>query len=400
VSLTFIADHDVWPLTSGLAQRLYHLSTGLARKTTVDLVIMSPSSMSVPFPGRDLFRSVTVVPYSSCRFATDEDPDHVESPMRRLARTRSTIPWAVRRFESPVLRCVLRPLVESCDIDAVWATRGHFAAQASAHRRIPIIVDMPDLESEQQRRAGHDRRSVELARWIELALLVRWERSLPTRFSAVAVCREDDRRRLRRGVVEVVRNGVAAVDAHDPTGERSDEVLFVGNLEYAPNVDAVITFARDVLPRIQRRRPSTRFVVVGRNPSADVRRLDDGNRCIVYADAPSLTEFYERAALVVVPMRMGSGTRIKVLEAMAHGKALVSTSLGLEGLSVRPGVDVSCAEVPDDFATACVGLLADPDRRREMGAAARRAVTSSYDWSVAVEEAWQIVRRVSLCSHD
>ena len=96
---------------------------------------------------------------------------------------------------------------------------------------------------------------------------------------------------------------------------------------------------------------------------------------------------YARAAVVVVPMRLGSGTRIKSLEAMAFGKALVATTIGVEGLDVRHGVDFLRADAPDDVATACVALLGDPARRQRMGAAARARVAAAYSWDVAVREA-------------
>ena len=279
----FITDHDVWPLASGLAQRLYHLATGLARRHDVTLLVMTPTGRDDPFPGRERFTAVRHVPYSSCNFARDERLGRSLGPLRRavyLATHRS--PVAVERFHSDVFASTVREIVAASGIDVVWASRSHFAEQVRRVADVPIVVDLADIESEAYGRE-HAAGSLVTAR-LELARLRRWDAGLASRFAAVAVCKEADLDRVGAGIAHVVRNGCQPAPPSDPAVERSDEVLFVGNLEYWPNVDAVRWFHDDVLPLIRRRRPSTRFVIVGRQPRAEVRRLDDGDGCIVRAD--------------------------------------------------------------------------------------------------------------------
>ena len=112
-----------------------------------------------------------------------------------------------------------------------------------------------------------------------------------------------------------------------------------------------------MLPRVQARLPGARFTMVGVRPGEAVRRLHNGNDVVVAGSVPDLEPYYRRAPLVVVPMRLGGGTRIKVLEALAHGKALVTTSIGAEGLSLARGEALEIADGADAFADACVRLL-------------------------------------------
>jgi glycosyltransferase involved in cell wall biosynthesis len=108
--------------------------------------------------------------------------------------------------------------------------------------------------------------------------------------------------------------------------------------------------------------------------------LHDGSTCVVHGLVPDVTPYFEQAAVVVAPIRQGSGTRLKVLEALGRGKAVVATSVAAEGLDLRPGVDLEIADDPEAFARACAHLLADPAARRELGATGRRRVLERYRW--------------------
>ncbi len=151
-----------------------------------------------------------------------------------------------------------------------------------------------------------------------------------------------------------------------PTNESEDPQLlvFVGSLDWLPNQDGLTFFAREIWPRIRARRPETRFQIVGRNPPGEIRDLGKIDGIEVVGTVPDTRPWLAPAALVVVPLRIGGGTRIKIFEAMAMGKAVVSTSLGAEGLPVTSGDDVLLADTPAEFAEAVIGLLENSERRR------------------------------------
>jgi glycosyltransferase involved in cell wall biosynthesis len=127
------------------------------------------------------------------------------------------------------------------------------------------------------------------------------------------------------------------------------------------------------------------------NAPAQVLALHDGRTCAVADSVPDVAGYLEAATLMVVPLRRGAGTRLKVLEALAHGKAVVSTSVGAEGLDLRPGVDLEIADDAESFARACARLLDDPEARCRMANAGRERVLSRYTWEQVCKSAEQAI---------
>jgi glycosyltransferase involved in cell wall biosynthesis len=255
-------------------------------------------------------------------------------------------------------------------------------------------VDVDDLETIYQLQRVRAQRLFppRLLALCELAKLYAYERTLPRRFWRLVVCKEEDRRFFGRDRdrVFVVPNGTVAPGAVRSDRERDGEVVFVGTLGYEANADAAIYFRSRVLPLLAGAYPGARFVVIGLNPPPEVQALHDGQACIVVGSVPDVTPHYETASVVAVPIRKGGGTRLKVLEALAHGKAVVSTSLGAEGLDLRPGVDLEIADDAGSFATACARLLKDAALRRRLGQSGRERIISRSGWdrvSAAAERA-------------
>ncbi len=191
---------------------------------------------------------------------------------------------------------------------------------------------------------------------------------------------EAARRVLGASTVHVVPNGVdieffsSSVDTAEP-----GSLVFTGRMSYEPNADAVCYFARDILPLITASVPGTRLHVVGVAPPPHVVALASDS-VVVHGTVDDIRPFLARAAVVVVPIRAGGGTRLKVLEAGAAGKAIVSTTLGVQGLPFETGRSLLLADAPEAFAQAVIDLLQDPDRRAALGTAARQ-VASHYDWN-------------------
>ena len=162
------------------------------------------------------------------------------------------------------------------------------------------------------------------------------------------------------------------------------DLVFTGSMDWMPNDDSVRFFVRDVLPQVWAQLPAVRFWAVGRNPSDGLRALDDGERVRITGKVDDIRPFLDQAALFVVPMRSGSGTRLKIYEAMAAGKAIVSTTIGAEGLAGTDGESIVFADSPEDFARSVVSLLEDPARAADLGRAARELVVRHHSWSAAV----------------
>ena len=168
------------------------------------------------------------------------------------------------------------------------------------------------------------------------------------------------------------------------------EAVFIGKMDYRPNVDGVLWFCREVLPRVRSEVPDFCFTIVGAQPTPEITALDGTDGVRVTGRVPDTRPYLHEAAIAVVPLRAGSGTRLKVLEAFAMGRAVVSTSIGCEGIDAEPGRHLVTADDGSDFAGAVVRLLRGPDERARLGAQARALVEARYGWPTTVE----IVERV------
>jgi glycosyltransferase involved in cell wall biosynthesis len=167
-------------------------------------------------------------------------------------------------------------------------------------------------------------------------------------------------------------------------------MTFVGKMDFRPNIDAMTWFVEDILPRIRAEIPLAHLVIVGQKPAPRIQALAQNPGVEITGWISDTRPFVADAAVYVVPLRMGSGTRLKVLEAMAMGKAIISTTRGVEGIACTPNDDVVIADTSTAFARAVIELLRDPQRRRELGRNARALVESKYDWRAIIPQFDQV----------
>jgi sugar transferase (PEP-CTERM/EpsH1 system associated) len=234
------------------------------------------------------------------------------------------------------------------------------------------------------------------ARWLGAAYsFVQWRRL--HRYEALACRRADrvlavseaDATALQELVphleVTVVPNGVdTRVYTPRSTHHYTPTLIFTGTMDFRPNVDAVLWFAHEVLPRVRAEVPGAHFIVVGQRPHRRLDRLRDHPAVTLTGWVEDVRPYIAQAAVYVAPLRMGGGTRLKLLEAMAMGKAVVATRLGAEGYPVTDGRELLLADTPADFAAAVGALLRAPQRRAELSQAARAFVEQRYDWQAIV----------------
>jgi glycosyltransferase involved in cell wall biosynthesis len=161
------------------------------------------------------------------------------------------------------------------------------------------------------------------------------------------------------------------------------DLAFVGSFDWAPNIDGVDWFQREVLPLILRRRPDCSVAIVGRKPPRGVQELGVRYPGIqVTGTVPDVRPWLWGAKVSIVPLRVGGGTRLKIFEAMAAGVPVVSTTIGAEGLGARDGDTIRIADAPEDFAAACIALLDDPAQRERLRNRALQMVTEQCSWEV------------------
>lgn len=212
---------------------------------------------------------------------------------------------------------------------------------------------------------------------------------------AVIAVSQEDREFLRRyagAPISVMANGIH-VDEYQPADDIQPDrraIVFTGKMDYRPNVDAIEWFCAEVVPIVRRRMPKLQLTVVGRNPHQRLQTLAATGEIQLTGWVESVLPYLHEAAIYAAPLRMGSGTRLKILQAMAAGCAVVSTGIGAAGLNAETRSAMVIADEPPDFAGAILRLLADDDKRRDLGELARRQVAAHYDWKALMPSLLQV----------
>jgi glycosyltransferase involved in cell wall biosynthesis len=263
------------------------------------------------------------------------------------------------------------------------------------HRK-PIVFDLVDAESPVYEQSLQIQKgATPIGRGLQrqqLIKLKRYERAQMRYADVCLVSSTTERDKLHRighrGRFLVVPNTVDTdyfCPSSSPRGDQQPTIVFPGTMWYGPNIDGAQYLVRKILPLVRERVPQTRVFLVGRDPAREVRDLA-GARVTVTGSVPDVRPYLRQAGLVAVPLRYGGGTRTKILEAMAMGIPVVSTSLGAEGLEVSKEVGVHIVDDPQEFAAACSDILAAPCSNDAQSLRARKHVLSHYGKGIAASE--------------
>lgn len=310
-------------------------------------------------------------------------------------------PLNVLNFTSAAVSSQLEHLLQERSFDVAQIESMHLIAYARLIRQIAprtrLILDWHNIESEiLARYAENDRnplrgwyakRTSSLSRNIENELLRLCD--------AHTVCSERERQvllaRMADARVEVVGNGVDCAFFSQAPADSStrQDVLFMGRMDYHANIDAALYFVREVWPLVRERRPELRLTIVGAQPPKSIVALR-GQGIVVTGTVDDVRPFYRSALVSVVPLRVGGGTRLKVLEAMAAGTPVISTTLGAEGLATTHAKDLLIADSPESMADAIVSLRAESALWQELFANGRSLVREQYDWAVVGDVLWRL----------
>ena len=359
------------PLTEGAKIRDYNLLRELARHSEVHLLCFSKDDPA----GAD--------PRPLEAFCASVEIYRVPNRLEWFAHLRSGRPLAVLPCSYAAFSDRIAELARQHQVDVVQIEHSFLAGYVTAVPEGPLRVLSLHNIGETQYASLALLPGAGVVDKLKAWAMRDWEATWAARFDHCIAVSEPDAAWLRARAsslnVTVIPNGVDCAGYQPlPENVASQTVLFVGTLGYPPNADAVTWFAGEILPRIRLRLPSAKLRVVGCHAPDSVRALAATGQLTLVSDAADLRPHYSEAALCVVPLRAGGGTRLKILEAMAFGRAVISSPIGCEGLATE--FLAFAADAPA-FAAACIDFLQSPERREALTQPARKHVERHHDWS-------------------
>ncbi len=372
-----VAGREPWPLNSGGRLRLFNFLSWLTRDTDVTLALPEPA----------------------CHVGHLPSPLHLRGMTAESGRVRSSramhVPWIIRLvrrhfgYRPAVVQWLDRHArLESFDVALLY---GAVTGQYIDAVRVPAVWDAVDelvlttVRDAEWRGPRHWSAAARAA-----MLQAAFERHVAGRARVTVFASGVDASYARRWAgparVEAISNGVDCDYFNHPTQPpEPGTVAFVGALNFPPNVEGMLRFTRRVWPHVQADGAGRRLQIVGRDPVTEVRALSRLPGVEVHANVPDVRPYLSRAAVVVVPTRLGGGVKNKVLEACAMGRPVVASSRALAGLSARRGRDVVCADTTAAWAQKVGHLLAQPTAAAAIGASGRQWVRHAHQWPVLAE---------------
>jgi glycosyltransferase involved in cell wall biosynthesis len=379
-----------YPPIKGIKIRLFNVLRQLARRHEIHLAVMTQPEDPDPCPAIEAICStITRLPPPRKVWDPEHPTNRFQDAGRVLRKLLDRRPHLVYIHLTPQVEDAIARLPMT-GVDAVFCFRAYlFPLVAAAAGNRPLVVDFDDVEHAKfaaQSRLIARRGEAWLTAW-ESRKHRAWEFAIARRAAAAFVCSEIDRRRFPiscQSRIHLLPNG-ADFEPDGGAGRPADEVpgrlLMVGDMGYMPNADGAVTFCERILPLVRERLPEVELCIVGNHPDREVLALAKLPGVRVTGFVPEIAPWFQSASVLVVPLRFGGGTRLKILEALQWRRAVVTTPAGCEGLDLEPGKHLVVASTDGEFADAVVELATHAALRRELGERGREWARQRYGWN-------------------
>lgn len=386
-----------YPPNSGFPLRVYNLLYRIAREHEVWLASFTaghenPADIEHM---REICREVVTVPFSR--------QGALSNPLQAARFLFKGIPPTLRAYESQQFVEKILDLISRVDFDVVQIEDSHmsfYLDHLPAAVRAKTFLTFHDINFHKHEKMSEvePKRTRKLRTWLHGRMMRNWEPFQAQRFGHCITMSQSDKELLlavNPGLkITVLPNGVDTRRyAPLPFPVNTNRLIFVGNMAYRPNIDAVTWFCRDIYPIIKAEYPKIEFWIVGKDPAPEVTSLAT-NGVRVTGQVDNLIPYYKDAIMCVVPLRAGGGTRLKILEAMALGRPVVATTIGCEGIDARNGEHLFIADTPERFANCTLELLRDKQQWLEMTRRARALAVERYDWDLVARKHIQLYEEI------
>ncbi|MBI1804266.1 MAG: glycosyltransferase [Ignavibacteriae bacterium] len=387
-----------FPPIGGGRSRSFYLLKALASKDEVTVVsFVSPeTSLSDIDAVRQYCVKIITVPMNTRHY-----------PLRFLESLLARTPYKVLQYSSEEFAMQVRILLNTGTFDIVLSEHPYLAPYLPDPAKacvIPQNIEM--MFSIYKRFALHGNLLMRFYAATQWRKLMRYELTVYRKYGTFIALNQCEFATIKSLVPNIrtclVPNGVD-VEYFSPSQQRSAHVhtniVFTGVFSYYPNEQAALTFSREILPIIRKRIPQIRFTIVGKDPSKRIRRLVEDPHITVTGFVNDVRPYMEKASVIVVPLRIGGGTRLKILEALAMGKPVISTTIGCEGLNVEHRKNVLIADTAEEFAQAVINVLEDSVLANSLGREGRQLVEREYRWEVIGDRLHEFLKQRASENH-
>jgi len=392
MKILFLANRIPYPPYRGDKLKIFNLAKRLNGRHELHLLTFAQSDEEMGYKTEleKIFKEVHLVFLPKWK-----------SVLKCLSGLWSNMPLQVLYFQSAELKKQLDSLLATNNYDAVHVQHLRMSPYLAARKNIPRILDLPDAFSLYWERRKTVKRDMLTALFenIEQERVLKYEQILKE-YDLSLVCSSEDLDYLEKthhtGNLRLLPNGVDmetfAPRNHDYA--HNNTILFTGNMDYAPNVDAVAYFAETILPLIRLKFPDIQFIIAGQRPVKKVMELANSH-ITVTGFVKDLAATYNSAAVVVAPLRFGAGTQNKVLEAMAMGVPVVCSHIGFGGLGIKSGEGAIMQRDPIAFAKSVIEVLSSEELRRKTGEEGIKVIRNRFDWDIIALQLEAYLKEIS-----
>lgn len=366
-----------FPLHDGGAIGIFNLTKHLAIRGHQIKMLALGNDEFAPAAGLREYCDLSIVPHDTAN-------RWLAAMLNVLSRT----PYNISKYRTEKMYVRLNEIVDASAFDVIHVDHLHMARYGILLKErygLPIVLRQHNMETAIMERFARDQKNAAL-RWyahLQSQKLRRYEPRLCEQFDCCVMITREDENRLQtmtsRAHTTVIPAGVDLPPVISNVSEEPGHILFLASLDWPPNVDGFLWFHENVLPLIRREEPAVRASIIGKGRSPRLQKLvSPGVRFVGFVE--EIAPYLRAAQVCIVPLFAGGGMRIKILEMFAHRKAVVSTSVGSEGIETANGRELMIADDPQNFAQAVLAVLRDSALRRALGDNARALVEQKYAW--------------------